>query len=147
MDTWVNIAENKIRKAMEEGAFDDLEGKGKPLDLTENPYEDPSLRMGHRLVKNNGFAPLWIEERKDIESELARLRKNLARAFDQCPRQADARAEERWQRALAEFRREVKALNQRILSHNLRCPEPARRLPVNAGFEIDRYAVYRALAP
>ena len=62
MDAWHLIAERKIREAMEEGAFDHLEGTGKPLDLRENPFEDPSERMGHRLLKNNGFAPAWIEE-------------------------------------------------------------------------------------
>jgi hypothetical protein len=59
VDDWHFIAERKIREAMQEGAFDRLEGKGEPLDLSENPYEDPSLRMAHRLLKNNGFAPAW----------------------------------------------------------------------------------------
>ena len=51
MDQWEMIAERKIREAMEEGAFENLRGKGRPLDLEENPYEDPSLRMesGHSL--------------------------------------------------------------------------------------------------
>jgi DnaJ homolog subfamily C member 28 len=42
---------------MDEGAFDRLEGTGEPLDLRENPFENPSLRMAHRLLRNNGFAP------------------------------------------------------------------------------------------
>jgi hypothetical protein len=64
MDEWHFIAERKIREALEEGAFDHLEGAGKPLDLSENPFEDPSDRMAYRLLKNNGFAPAWIEEAK-----------------------------------------------------------------------------------
>ena len=66
MDHWENIAERKIREAMSEGAFDNLTGKGRPLNLEENPYEDPSLRMAHRLLRNNGFAPAWVEEAKDL---------------------------------------------------------------------------------
>lgn len=57
MDEWHFIAERKIREAMEEGAFEQLEGEGRPLDLEVNPFEDPSLRMAHRLLRNNGFAP------------------------------------------------------------------------------------------
>ena len=67
MDEWENIAERKIREAMAEGAFENLSGKGKPLDLEENPYEDPSTRMAHRLLRNNGFAPAWVEEAKDLQ--------------------------------------------------------------------------------
>ena len=45
MDVWNLIAGRKIREAMEEGAFDHLDGAGKPLDLSENPFEDPSDRL------------------------------------------------------------------------------------------------------
>lgn len=55
MDEWEDIAERKIREAMAEGAFDNLAGMGRPLNLDENPYEDPSLRMAHRLLRNNGL--------------------------------------------------------------------------------------------
>lgn len=63
------IAERKIREAMEEGAFDCLEGAGKPLPFDDNPFEDQATRMAHRLLKNNGFSPAWIEESKEIEHE------------------------------------------------------------------------------
>ena len=68
MDVWQLVAERKIREAMEEGAFDHLEGTGKPLDLSENPFEDPSERMANRLLKNNGITPAWIQEAKEIPS-------------------------------------------------------------------------------
>ncbi len=103
MDEWHFIAERKIREAMEEGAFDHLEGAGKPLDLQENPFEDPSDRMAHRLLKNNGFAPSWIHEAKEIEIESARLRA----AGD---------------RSSPDFRTRVASLNRRILAFNLRAP-------------------------
>ena len=103
MDEWHFVAERKIREAMEEGAFDNLEGAGKPLDLTEDPFEDPSLRMAHRLLKNNGIAPAWIEEAKEIEAEASRLR---ARGDD----------------ATDEFRASVDALNRRIFIYNLKAP-------------------------
>ena len=61
------LVEKKIREAMEKGEFDNLPGKGKPIDLTENPFENPDLRMVHKLLKDAGFAPAFIEERKSIE--------------------------------------------------------------------------------
>lgn len=101
MDVWRLIAERKILEGMEDGAFDHLEGEGKPLDLSENPFEDPSDRMAHRLLKNNGFAPDWIEETKEIEAESRRL---------QAPGAASK----------SDFQSRVDALNRRIRSFNLK---------------------------
>ncbi|HKE25105.1 MAG TPA: DUF1992 domain-containing protein [Bryobacteraceae bacterium] len=103
MDAWHFIAERKIQEGMEEGAFEHLEGSGKPLDLTENPFEDPSDRLAHRLLKNNGFVPAWIEEAKEIEAESRRLRAH-----------ADA--------SKSDYRDRVAALNRRIASFNLKAP-------------------------
>jgi hypothetical protein len=103
MDAWQLVAERKIREAMEEGAFDNLEGKGKPLDLSENPFEDPSDRMANRLLKNNGFAPTWIEEAKEIEAESRRLRAPGVLSTD-------------------DLRIRMAALNRRIMAFNLRAP-------------------------
>ena len=111
MDICESIAERKIREAMEQGAFDDLPTKGKPLDLSEDPFEDPSMRMAHRLLRNNGFAPWWVEEAKDIEASIERLRADL-RAANQRPAVLD------------ELRVRTIELNQRIRSYNLKCPSP-----------------------
>ena len=109
MDAFRLIADRKIQEAMEVGAFENLSGRGQPLSLEEDPFEDPSLRMAHRLLRNNGFAPAWIEEGKDIEIAIARLR--------------DDRAQARIGRD--EFRREAAAINRRIFAFNLRAPSMA----------------------
>ena len=109
MDICESIAERKIREAMEQGAFDNLPTKGKPLDLSEDPFEDPSMRMAHRLLRNNGFAPWWVEEAKDIEASIERLR-------------ADLRVASQRPTVLDELRARTTELNQRIRSYNLKCP-------------------------
>jgi hypothetical protein len=81
MNDWESLIDRKIREAMEDGEFDDLSGKGEPIDLTENPFEDPDWRMAHRMLRQAGFAPAWIEERKDIEAEIAAARNTLARIW------------------------------------------------------------------
>jgi len=103
MDAWRLVAERKIEEAMEEGAFEQLEGKGEPLDLREDPFVDPSLRMAHRILKNNGFAPAWIEESKDIDAEIRRLRYRSTFSAE-------------------DFRVRAAALNHRILAFNLKAP-------------------------
>ena len=73
MKRWESLVDQKIREAMEQGEFDNLAGAGQPIDLSENPYEDPDWRTAHRMLRNAGFAPAWIEERKDIEAGAADL--------------------------------------------------------------------------
>ena len=124
---------------MEEGAFDNLPGKGKPIDLSENPFEDPDLRTVHRLLRDAGFAPAFIEERKNIDATLERERTTLARAWNLRQRASQTYGEASWQRALVAFRAQVSELNQRIRLHNLRVPATAfQRKLIDAELEIER---------
>ena len=59
------IVEERIRQAQKEGAFDDLPGKGKPLDLEESQGPE-ELRLAHKILKNAGFLPPEVELRKKI---------------------------------------------------------------------------------
>ena len=115
MDVWRLVAERKIREAMEEGAFENLDGTGEPISLEENPYEDPAQRTAHRLLRNNGFAPAWILESKEIDSDLSWLHSAAAPRMDP-----------------AELQRRVDALNRRIEAFNLKTPViSAQKLPVS----------------
>lgn len=104
MDIWNLVAERKIREAMDEGLFDRLDGAGEPLNLDENPFEDPSDRMAHRLLKNNGLAPAWILEGKEIEQEAFHLRAEGERVEP------------------AEYQKRIERLNRRIADYNLKVP-------------------------
>ena len=53
MKHWESLIDQKIREAMEQGEFDDLPGKGKPVDTSENPFEDPEMRLAHRMLDAN----------------------------------------------------------------------------------------------
>jgi DnaJ family protein C protein 28 len=127
------LVEKKIREAMEQGEFDNLPGKGEPIDLSENPFEDPELRTVHRLLKNAGFAPAWIEARKHIEVDLEQARKILSRA-----RKLYGGGPE-WERVVREFREKTQELNERIKIYNLKAPAPVfHRRNINIDAEIHR---------
>ena len=81
--------EEQIRKAMAEGQFDDLPGRGKPLDL-EGYFSTPEhLRMAYSVLKSGDFVPEEVLLFKEIdalktrlnscpdESERERLRKEI----------------------------------------------------------------------
>lgn len=60
------IAEEKIKEAIERGDFDDLQYKGKPIEIKENPYVPEELRIAYRILQNAGFIPKEVELRKEI---------------------------------------------------------------------------------
>src|SRR4051812_40009609 len=98
MDKWEPLIDRMIRESMERGEFDDLAGAGKPIDLTENPFEAPEVRTAHRLLRNAGFAPAWIEERKAIDSEFQEAYATVSRAKELYWRASEENDRE-WQRA------------------------------------------------
>ena len=61
------IAEERIREAMENGEFDNLECSGKPVDLKEDPFVPEDLRLVYKILKNAGFLPKEVELRKEIQ--------------------------------------------------------------------------------
>ncbi|WP_071394546.1 DnaJ family domain-containing protein [Bacillus tuaregi] len=56
------FVEEKIKKAVDNGEFNDLPGIGKPLDDSDDlPGLSPELKMGYRMLKNAGY----LSEQKD----------------------------------------------------------------------------------
>ena len=122
MNRLESLTEKKIREAIENGEFDDLPGKGEPINLQDNPFEDPDMRVVHRLLRNAGFAPAWIEERKDIDAEFEKAQTKLTRAWALFGQEGNADSNSEWQRSLREFLQQVAELNRRIRLYNLKAP-------------------------
>lgn len=68
-----SLAERRIAEAREAGAFDNLPGYGKPLTLEDDSHIPPELRMSYRILKNAGYIPPELAERKEIDSLLDML--------------------------------------------------------------------------
>jgi hypothetical protein len=67
------LAEAKIRAAQEAGEFDNLRGKGKPLDLGPYFATPADLRLGYSVLKSAHVLPPEVELLREIESLTARL--------------------------------------------------------------------------
>jgi DnaJ family protein C protein 28 len=133
-----------IRRAMERGDFNNLAGKGKPLQLQDNPYEDPAWRMAFRALRSSGFTLPWMETRQQIERDFEEAKNSILRtwkwrnsAIKKAPSNHFVEAE--WKRALAEFRQKLDALNKRIFSYNLEVPsELFHRKRINIDRELKK---------
>jgi len=135
--------EDHIHQAMEDGKFDNLPGKGKPLNLDDNPLADPEWRMAHHMLQSSGFTLPWIEKRQEIDAGLEQARQDLQRAWDwhsQAARKGlpPAQAEREWQRALERFQAQVAEINKKLFSYNLEVPSNQfQRLPVSFEREVE----------
>lgn len=70
------IAEKRIADAIEAGEFDNLPGAGKPLALEDDSHIAPELRMACHVLKNAGYSPPELAERKEIDNILDLLEKS-----------------------------------------------------------------------
>lgn len=127
-------AEEQIRRAIEEGKFDNLPGKGKPLHLDQNPFEDPDWRLANHVLKTSGFSLPWIEKRNEIETLIQSARASLMRAQEK-RREAVQDGQQvlsvnaAWNEALEKFKEQLAEINRRILSYNLEAPAAQLQMP------------------
>ena len=68
MDIVEKVAEQKIKEAMAKGGFENLAGAGKPLKIDDDRHIPADIRTAYRLLKNGGFIPPEVEERKEISN-------------------------------------------------------------------------------
>jgi len=78
MDFLQSLVEERIKRAQDEGLFDNLPGKGKPLNLDDDSSVPDDLRLTFKILKNANCLPLEMELRKEIYS----LRQLLDAAID-----------------------------------------------------------------
>ncbi|MDD9150363.1 MULTISPECIES: DnaJ family domain-containing protein [unclassified Sporolactobacillus] len=60
------LAEEKIQEGLKSGAFDNLEGQGRPLKYEDLSAVPEDLRVGYKMLKNAGYLPEELQLRKEI---------------------------------------------------------------------------------
>lgn len=82
--------EKMIKEAMERGEFDNLAGRGRPVDLTDYFSTPEDMRIGHKILKDANIVPEELEllrETESLKAELARCsteeeKRKIRRAID-----------------------------------------------------------------
>jgi phosphoglycolate phosphatase-like HAD superfamily hydrolase len=111
------IAEKILQKAIEEDRFDISSKRGTPLNLEENPFQDPSSRLSFYIFKNAGMKPPWLETEVEIRNMLKEAREELVRAVEAWDQES-----RNWKAAENEFYRRVEEANMLIRDLNLKTP-------------------------
>ena len=122
--SWESLVERQIREAMEQGKFDDLPLKGKPLPNDDNPYAG-EWSLAYKMLKNAGVAPPWIEADKEVRRLLEQRDANSEpRSFrsgaDELPAAARPRRARGFVRRINEAIARVNAESPNAVQHRRR---------------------------
>ncbi len=66
MDILQKIAEKKILDAIQNGEFENLPGKGKPIQLEDDSRIPEDMRLAYKILKNAHCLPPELELKKEI---------------------------------------------------------------------------------
>ncbi|KAJ0963569.1 hypothetical protein J5N97_028691 [Dioscorea zingiberensis] len=114
----INVVEQRIWHSMEEGHFENLPGKGKPLDLNTNPHADPAEDTLYRILSRNGCAPEWVELNKEIRSKIAEWRLAMKKAWAS----RSDHDNPKWLEDSETLKAQMRDINNKVLRYNLIVP-------------------------
>lgn len=124
-----NLIDDLIEEGREQGAFDNLPGKGKPLNLKRNLFA-PELELAHGLLQQNDMKPAWITARRDLLAQIEALRAAIQRQWqrhESAYRQAQSDSQRgpliiSWDDACLRWEKQITALNKEIDVFNFKRP-------------------------
>lgn len=106
----INVVEQRIWHSMEEGQFENLPGKGKPLDLSSNPHADPADDTLYRILSKNKCLPEWVELNKEITSGIVGWRASLKNAWT-CKQEN----EPKWSEKSEVLKQRLRDINNKVM--------------------------------
>lgn len=122
---WQDLMDDLIEDGRRRGLFDDLPGRGRPLNLNKHVYEGGNS-LANQLMKDNDVRPAWLSHRLDVVAKVDGLREEIGRTWDRY-REAFERAHagshrpalrlgwedncRRWQEAMDGLNREIERYN------------------------------------
>ncbi len=122
--------DDQIAAGQSKGLFDNLPGAGKPLATDDDIHVPEDLRVGYRMLKTAGFAPPWIEQRKEIVEDQEKLKSWLQSANARWRHAAPTERD----RLMSLYREKLTLLSRKIMSYNLSVPQTVGQMP---GFRMD----------
>ncbi len=122
-----DLIEDLIEDGRQRGLFDDLAGRGRPLEL------DPDTggnALANKLLKDNDLRPAWLNQRVEVVEKIDTLRADIARTWTRYSTAfAQAQSDSHrgpltigWDDACKGWESAIVALNKQIEGYNLKRP-------------------------
>jgi DnaJ family protein C protein 28 len=74
---WAGLIEDKIERARAAGAFNVINGRGKPLEQSSeqsNPFIGREEFLLNRIIRKNGASPPWVDAQVELDTALSSFR-------------------------------------------------------------------------
>jgi len=113
--------ETQLEEARKKGAFDNLQGKGKPLDLSTQPGEREGTWAVHRVMGDQNFTLPWMMLAKEIDDDLAACKRMVA--------QAPLASRIRRRELREEHRKKAQGVREKLRRYNLMVPSTHLQRP------------------
>lgn len=127
-EDWDGLLDDIVQEGVDNGLFDDLKGKGKPLNLSSNRF-DGGRGLANAILKDNDVPPSWIADRTMILSDRDELREQIKRKwawhldrFEGAPAPEKDRLTISWDDFCLQWQAKIEAINKRIVTYNLKRP-------------------------
>ncbi|RIK41427.1 MAG: hypothetical protein DCC55_11960 [Chloroflexi bacterium] len=125
-----DLVGRRIEEAIRNGAFDNLRGKGKPLNLQRNPFVPEEMEMAYAIMQNNNIAPEWIGDRAEVLRRIEAFRLKVREAVvgyqkrraQTAEAPARAQAAQHWVEQVKQLETQLVALNRQIELVNFKQP-------------------------
>jgi len=123
-----NLIDDLIEDGRQQGLFDNLRGKGKPLNLNTNPYSENEL--ANSLLKDNQMVPAWLAQRNDIQEQIRAIREKVSRIWQRYEREYFYVQDDGlrsglilgWDDEVRQLEMEIAKINKQVESYNLKRP-------------------------
>ncbi|NP_001090075.1 DnaJ heat shock protein family (Hsp40) member C28 L homeolog [Xenopus laevis] len=117
------LVEDLIQESMAKGDFDNLSGKGKPLNkFSYCPHIDPMTHNLNRILIDNGYQPEWILLQKEIRETIETLRNEVLASRVKLGDPLTPKTSKKWEETCDQFKEDITKLNKRINDFNLVVP-------------------------
>ncbi|KAJ7428250.1 DnaJ subfamily C member 28 [Willisornis vidua] len=123
------LVEDLIQESMAKGDFDNLRGKGKPLQkFSDCPHIDPMTHNLNRILIDNGYQPEWILLQKEIRETIEQLRKGVVASRRKLGEPMSPSEQKQWGQVCEQFMEDIRKLNKRVDNFNLVVPILSRQM-------------------
>ncbi|KAM6310083.1 dnaJ homolog subfamily C member 28 [Aegotheles albertisi] len=123
------LVEDLIQESMAKGDFDNLSGKGKPLQkFSDCPHIDPMTHNLNRILIDNGYQPEWILMQKEIRETIEQLRQSIVASRSKLGGPMTPYRQKQWNHICEQFIEDIRKLNKRVDNFNLVVPLLSRQM-------------------
>ncbi|MEM9954674.1 MAG: DUF1992 domain-containing protein [Chloroflexota bacterium] len=149
LSKWDTIVDERIRKVIGDGDMSWHPKAGQPFEFEDETVPE-EFRLAYKIMKDNDAIPPWMALGYTLRDKHKKIHKRIKQyARDYVARQQKAiemgsfilhrEADERWNKAVRQWKMDVGKYNSELLNYNLEVPESVgQMIPIDPQALVDK---------